>query len=218
MAGEPRHDETTDDQVLIARIVAGGEPASRAFESLYLKHRDWVVALAMRFTGDRDLALDVMQETFLYVVRKLRDPGFALTGQFMTFLYPAVRHLSINARQKAKRFQPYDAPGSVDPGNINPGSIDPEDGDRGSTTGSAAVTIGGASGAGGRDAMDESLLAVLATLPAGQREVLILRFVDALSLQEIAQAMGLPLGTVKSRLHHALNALREDPRTRELLG
>ena len=202
MAGEPRHDETTDEQALIARIIGGGEPAHAAFETLYRKHRDWVIALAMRFTGDRDLALDVMQETFLYVVRKLREPGFALTGQFKTLLYPAVRHLSITARQKARRFQPYDEEAVDIVGNI-------------ANTGAA---IGGASGAGGRDAMDESLSAVLATLPAGQREVLILRFVDDLSLQEIAQAMGLPLGTVKSRLHHALNALREAPRTRELLG
>ena len=44
---------------------------------------------------------------------------------------------------------------------------------------------------------------MLAVLPAGHREVLLLRFVDGLPLQEIATALGLPLGTVKSRLHHA---------------
>ena len=52
-------------------------------------------------------------------------------------------------------------------------------------------------------------------LPEEQREVLLLRFVDGLSLAEVAEAMDIPLGTVKSRLHNALTALRRDPRTRE---
>jgi len=42
-----------------------------------------------------------------------------------------------------------------------------------------------------------------------------LRFIDGLSLAEIAEATGIPLGTVKSRLHHAISKLRDDPRTRE---
>jgi len=46
------------------------------------------------------------------------------------------------------------------------------------------------------------------------REVLLLRFVDGLSLSEIADTMNIPLGTVKSRLHNALAFLRHDPRTK----
>jgi RNA polymerase sigma-70 factor (ECF subfamily) len=59
------------------------------------------------------------------------------------------------------------------------------------------------------------LAEVLARLSAEHREVVLMRFVDDLSLDEIAQALTIPLGTVKSRLHHALAALREDPRTRK---
>ena len=51
-------------------------------------------------------------------------------------------------------------------------------------------------------------------LPAAQREVLIMRFVDGLSLADIAAALSIPQGTVKSRLHHAIKTLRDDPRTR----
>jgi RNA polymerase sigma-70 factor (ECF subfamily) len=47
------------------------------------------------------------------------------------------------------------------------------------------------------------------------REVLLLRFVDCLSLAEIAEAIEIPLGTVKSRLHNALELLRQDERTKE---
>jgi RNA polymerase sigma-70 factor (ECF subfamily) len=59
------------------------------------------------------------------------------------------------------------------------------------------------------------LAAALARLSDEQREVVLLRFVDDLALAEIAEAMNIPLGTVKSRLHSAFVALRDDPRTRQ---
>src|SRR5437667_11564578 len=92
--------DALSDQELIAAI-NGGDAA--AFEELYFRYRDWVAALAFRFTGDNHAALDVLQDTFIYVLRKF--PGFRLTASFKTFLYPAVRNLSIGARQKATRYQ-----------------------------------------------------------------------------------------------------------------
>src|SRR5690349_4798537 len=92
--------DAPSDRELIAAINAGD---ASAFEVLYFRYRDWVVSLAFRFTRDNDAALDVLQETFLYVLRKF--PGFRLTANFKTFLYPAVRNLSIAARQKAARYQ-----------------------------------------------------------------------------------------------------------------
>ena len=59
------------------------------------------------------------------------------------------------------------------------------------------------------------LSAVLAILPDQQREVLLMRFVDDMSLQEIAAALDIPLGTVKSRLHNSLQILRSDRRTQD---
>lgn len=174
------------DAELVAAINAGSHAA---FETLYLRHRDWAVNLAFRFTGDEALALDVMQETFLYLLRKF--PGFELRAALRTFLYPAVRNLSLAARRKAGRCQ-------VGEGeeeflvNLPAPATSP--------------------------ASDDDLAAVLETLPKPQREVLLLRFVDGFSLEEIAEALTIPLGTVKSRLHNALKALREDPRTRLLLG
>ena len=89
------------DAELVAAINQEGSHA--AFETLYRRHRDWTVNLAFRFTGDEALALDVMQETFLYLLRKF--PGFELRASLRTFLYPAVRNLSIAARRKAGRCQ-----------------------------------------------------------------------------------------------------------------
>ena len=66
-------------------------------------------------------------------------------------------------------------------------------------------------------AHDTDLGRVLAGLPEHQREVLLLRFVEDMSLLEIAAALEIPTGTVKSRLHNALQRLREAPATRDLL-
>jgi len=179
---DPLKSDPRSDQEIIAAINDGD---ADAFEVLYYRYRDWVVGLAFRFIGDRDLALDVLQETFLYFVRKF--PGFTLRAQFKTFLYPAIRNLSIAARRKAQRFQ--------------------SDADEMETMDALVASESIAS-------QDEPLTAALALLSGDHREVLLLRFVDGLSLAEIAEAINIPLGTVKSRLHNALDCLRHDPRTK----
>jgi RNA polymerase sigma-70 factor, ECF subfamily len=178
------HDTETarSDTELVVAINSGD---AAAFDVLYFRHRDWVAGLAYRFTGDSDAALDVMQETFLYLLNKF--PGFRLTANLKTFLYPAVRHLSLAARRKALRYQ-----------------ATPADMDQLEQASARSEAVA---------AMDD-LEVVLAALPEEQREVLRLRFVDGLSLAEIAEAMNIPLGTVKSRLHNALETLRHDEHTR----
>jgi RNA polymerase sigma-70 factor (ECF subfamily) len=174
--------ETRTDLELVAAINGGDD---HAFEALYSRYRDWVTSVAYRFTRDNDLALDVLQETFLYLLRKF--PGFVLTAQLKTFLYPAVKNLSIAARRKAERHQ----------------STEIELAILENSPAAEAVT-----------ASSNDLAVVLANLSNEQREVLLLRFVDGLNLNEIAEAMDIPLGTVKSRLHNALASLRNDPRTK----
>jgi RNA polymerase sigma-70 factor (ECF subfamily) len=175
-------EDSRTDVELIAAINAGD---ADAFEVLYWRYRDWVLGLAFRLTGDNNAALDVMQETFLYFLKKF--PGFRLTAQLKTFLYPAVRNLSIAARRKAGRYQ------------STPGEMEQME--------QAAAPEPLPTGLG-------DLETVLAQLPEEQREVLMLRFVDGLSLAEVAAAMDIPIGTVKSRLHNALQTLRLDERTR----
>src|SRR5437660_4555920 len=170
---EPLQTDPRSDQELIAAINDGD---SDAFEALYYRYRDWVVSLAYRFTGDRELALDVLQETFLYFVKKF--PGFVLTAHFKTFLYPAVRNLSIAARRKSTRYQ--------------------------SNESERAILENTAAPDAAQGACDEVNL-VLARLSEEHREVLLLRFVEDLSLAEIADAMEIPVGTVKSRMHNALH-------------
>jgi len=83
------------DESLVEAINSG---SSEAFEKLYFRYRDWVYRLAWRFTRKDDIALDCLQETFAYILRK--TPNLKLTAKMTTFLYPVVLHLSMAALGK----------------------------------------------------------------------------------------------------------------------
>lgn len=170
------------DQELIELVNEGD---TDAFEALYRRYRDWVYHLAWRFTDSRQDALDVLQETFIYLLGKF--PGFSLTASMTTFLYPVVKHISMTVRSKNRRFtSDEELLGEITSPALNEGY-----------------------------SSRSELAAVLAILPDEQREVLLMRFVDDMSLRGIATALDIPVGTVKSRLHHALKVLRNDRRTKD---
>jgi RNA polymerase sigma-70 factor, ECF subfamily len=172
----PGDADSRSDEQLVAAINAGD---ADAFELLYRRHRDYVIRLAWRFTRDEHDALDVLQETFAYLVRK--TPGLRLWASMTTYLYPVVRNLSLELLRKRRPHVGEDELLEVPARKVD----DPGD-----------------------------LADVLGVLPAAHREVVVLRFVDGMSLEEIAAALSVPLGTVKSRLHHALLTLRESPTLR----
>jgi len=158
---------------------------AEAFEALYYRYRDWVYRLAWRFTGDRDLSLDVLQETFMYLLKKL--PKLELRARMRTLLYPVVKHLALSAVHRKRRFISNDETVSEAPAPLVK--------DAESSRAELAAALGG--------------------LPEEQREILLMRFVDGLALEEIAVALELASGTVKSRLYRALETLREDGRVRK---
>jgi len=168
------------DEELLKQAQGGSE---QAFETLYRRHRDWVYRLAWRFTTNEADALDVLQETFAYLLRKL--PGLRLTAAMTTFLYPVVKHLSLNLRRKR-----------------TPDAADDE-------------ILAAIPAPADQETSRSELAAALATLPPDQREIVLMRFLDDMNLEEIAQALNTPLNTIKSRLYRALDTLRNDPRTRE---
>ena len=167
------------DRELIDRVNAGDV---EAFDALYRRHRDWVYRLAWRFTARHQDALDVVQETFVYLLK--RFPGFELTASMTTFLYPVVKHLALNLRRRQ------------------------------STTIGSEELLHQVPDTRANETSRAELAAALSGLPAEQREVVLMRFLDGFSLDEIAAVLAIPVGTVKSRLHNALRSLREDPRTR----
>ena len=149
-------------------------------EALYFRYREYVYTLAVSFCRNEADALDVMQETFFYLFRKF--PGFELTAQMRTFLYPAVRNLSIARIKKHRRAVPL--------------------GDE-----QEELADGVPAAPDGEPLAEFS--AVLSRLSEEQRSVVVLRFVEDMELAEIAETLEIPLGTVKSRLHHAMANLRE---------
>ena len=160
-----------------------------AFEALYLRYRDWVLTLAWRFTGSESLAQDVTQETFLYFLRKF--PGFTLTAKLKTFFYPAVRHNALNVIAKSRRFQ-----SDLDDLDI----MEHIPAEASLNTDSDLVDL------------------ILSSLSENHREVLLLRYIDDLSITEMADILNIPAGTVKSRLHHALTLIRTSPKAMAYLS
>jgi RNA polymerase sigma-70 factor (ECF subfamily) len=180
--------ENRSDQELVAVCNRGERrEASAAFGSLYERHRDYVLRVAMRFTQDRDIAADALQEVFTYLLKQFPPPGSGLdlSARLTTYLYPIAKNSTLTLLRKARRFEST--------------GIEPDD-----LPGTAGVAAG-----------DDDLDRLLANLSVERREILTLRFVDGLALDEIAAALEVPLGTVKSRLHNAIKTLREQPEAKE---
>lgn len=174
MSARAVRSEPETERELVARADGGDE---RAFEELYLAHRDWVMALAWRFLGQREDALDVMQETFAYLFQQF--PGFELRSSMRAYLYPVVKHRSISLIRKRRKVVNLD---EVRTGAELDGELEgPE--------------------------LRGDFARLISVLSPEQREVVKLRFEVDFKLAEIADSMGLALGTVKSRLHNALRLL-----------
>ncbi len=156
-----------------------------AFTPIYHRYRDWALSLAFRFTADRDEAQDAVQDAFVYFAGKF--PGFVLSARMTTFLYAVIKSTSLALVRKRRRV-------THDEMALSQAAAPPEDAPAGSIRAELAM--------------------VMAALPEAQREVVLMRFVDDFSLEEIGQGLSIPIGTVKSRLHHALATLRASPVTR----
>lgn len=186
-----RLDRRSDGELVELCNVGGRDEAVRAFETLYRRHRDYVTRVALRFGADREAAVDVLQETFLYLLKKFppTGEGLVLTAQLRSLLYPVAKNLTLSSLRPRARL---DDSEEFDPDRLQaPGGTDPAERD------------------------PARLSSALARLSAERREVLLLRFVDDMSLQDIADTLSIPLGTVKSRLHLAVRELRESPEIKD---
>ncbi len=145
-------------------------------------------AINLAFRFTRDRHIAMDITQECFIYLLRKFPGFVLTANIKTLLYTAIKHRAIDrARQRQRQGPGDDALAAM------PAPTPPKGGDQ------------------------EILAAVLSRVPGHQREVLVLRFVEGFRLEEIAVALEIPVGTVKSRLHLAIKVLREDPDTRKLL-
>lgn len=173
----------TDEQ-LMARV-ADLDPA--AIEALYERYSSMAFGLASRITGDPALAEDVVQDAFLGVWRSASRYAESRASA-RTWVLAIVHHRAIDALRR--RRPTVELPG---PDAAIPRSLVVDD---------AWPLVAGRLD---RDAIG----AALATLPDVQREAIELAYFGGLTQPEIAERIGAPLGTVKSRVRLGLLALRE---------
>lgn len=145
--------------------------------------------MAHRITGNSHAADDVLQDTFCYFISKF--PGFELTCELRTFLYPVIRNLSLNFIKKSRRM---------------------EGGPQ------AELCIEQLEAPTAETTQSQDMMSFTDGLSPDHREVLLLRYVDGMSVPEISALIEIPLGTVKSRLHLALAALRKSPAVQEFFA
>lgn len=183
-----RQVEAEQDRALIGRAQSGDVSAFRELVERY-QRRAYILAVGL--VRDEQDALEVVQEAFLRVYNNLGS--FNGASSFFTWLYRIVANLSIDLlRRPSRRQSGFDAswPGEDDPPLLaKPQDGDPLDHCR-------------------RREMARSIAEALDALPPYHRGVILLREVEGMSYQEIAEVMGVSKGTIMSRLFHARQKLQ----------
>lgn len=187
-------------------IEAARDGDLEAFDRLLGRYEDQVYSVAFRLVGDEDDARDVTQEVFLSAYRHIKK--FRGDAKFSTWLHRITVNTVKNlwARQKRQgRDRTYSLDATDDPDLTAPVDrlADSSPNPRRQAEGTEIWRI-----------VEEQLQEI----DPEYREVLVLRFVEGLAYEEIAEATGDPLGTVKSRIFRARRALKErlDPYLEEL--
>jgi len=171
----------TDEQ-LIARFQAGDE---RAYIELVNRYRDRLINFVFQFLGDREQAEDVVQDTMLKLY--IKKHYYREIAKFSTWIYTIARNLANTELRKRKRRKTtllshitrdereYELP-----------AIQPE-------TGQEVQT----------EFAEKQIQAAIQDLPEHFKTVIILRDIQELSYDDISSIVGVPLGTVKSRINRA---------------
>ncbi|MBX7246100.1 MAG: sigma-70 family RNA polymerase sigma factor [Candidatus Sumerlaeaceae bacterium] len=193
VAGEQTGAAQAAELALVERCRAGD---SLAFDELISTHQERVLNTAFRLMGNYEEALDLTQEVFLNCFRKIGS--FKGDSALSTWLYRITVNTAKNRwkYQQSRgmhRTQSLDAP------------LATEDEERIRQFPDAQPTPRKV--ASDREAM-ASLESQLQSLSEEHRVVLVLRYIEELAYEEIAEILGLSLGTVKSRIHRARNDLR----------
>jgi RNA polymerase sigma-70 factor (ECF subfamily) len=176
-----------DDLSLVSKAKAG---AADAFRALVVRYQRKVYSLALGIVKDPDLAWDVSQEAFVKVHGHLGE--FEEKSSFSTWLFRITTHVAIDAvrRERTSRKDDVD---EVNEAHVAEGA-----------EGILSTSLG-------NDPRENALRRELAgkiqdaleTLPEKHRTILVLREVEGLSYEELAERLGIHKGTVMSRLFHA---------------
>ncbi len=174
------------------------EGTAEAFAVLLSRHERGVYNFILRSTHNAALSEDLTQEVFLRVVRSA--PKYKKSARFTTWLYTIARNICIDRSRRASRRKEVSLNRAI-------GTDDDEGGktfldnlnDERAEAGNVSLV---------REQFRDRLKVALEALPEEQREVFLLREVSGLKFREIADIVGVPENTIKSRMRYALETLR----------
>lgn len=178
-----REDRADDSASLVDRLQAG---EGRAFEELVRTFQHRVFSVAFRMLGSGTEAEEVAQEVFLRAYRGLAE--FRREAKLSTWLYTITSRLCLSRLEAGERRLVRHGDEAL--ANLRNGQADPL----------SALEQG---------ELEAALHRAIAELPDDRRVVVILRDLEGLAYEEIAETLGLALGTVRSRLHRARLDLKE---------
>ena len=179
-----------DEAVLIKKASLGDVDA---FEVLVLTYEKNVFNLAYRLVSDKEDAADIVQEVFLKAFQAL--PGFRGESRFSTWIYRVCMNASLDHLRRRQRAQVFSLDEPMQLGESSVSRSVPDLGD------SVEDLVESKS-------LGHTVMELLQDLEPIHRTVIILSDVKGFSYQEIADIMGISIGTVKSRLHRARNIVR----------
>lgn len=192
-----RRVEADEDRVLVERARKGDE---RAFAALVSRHQRRAEIVAHRLVRDREEARDLVQDAFLRVYKGL--DSFHGRSSFFTWLYRILSNLAIDrSRRPAHRRLEY-----TDQADLGEGVEAPF---RANLNGDPEAHVRCVE-------LTAVLDAALNTLPSYHRDVIIMRELNGLSYEEMAQRIGVSKGTIMSRLFHARKKLHRELERHEL--
>lgn len=155
---------------------------TRAFSQLVRRHREGVINVVYRMCGDTNLADDAAQEAFVRAWQHLA--GYRPRSPFRNWLYRIATNVALDALRREREVVDID-------------------------TVALATSNQGPEAALEAAELGQRVQQAVLSLPPASRAVLVLREYEGLSYKEIADTLGIPMGTVMSRLNYARNLLRE---------
>ena len=189
--------ERQKDQVLVERVQAGDK---HAFDLLVIKYQSRIINVVNRYLRDPVESMDLAQEAFIKAYRAL--PNFRGESAFYTWLY----RIAINTAKNFLVAQSRRPPGS----DIEATDAEQFEGPSAlkETATPESMLL--------RDEIQQVIFSAIETLPDDLRTAITLRELEDMSYEEIAEAMDCPIGTVRSRIFRAREAI--DTKLKPLLG
>jgi RNA polymerase sigma-70 factor (ECF subfamily) len=179
--------ETVTEARLVAEALAGTQSA---FEQIVRRYQRPVISLIVRMVGDRGVAEELAQESFVKAFRNLR--GFDVSRRLSSWLFRIAHNTALDWLRRSR-----------------PEMVSLDDPEEGASHGALAAAAPPAGDPVEREALGNALEAAMRGLRPAYRAAVALRYEQDLSFEEIGQVLGVPEVTARSYVHRARKALAQ---------